>query len=273
MKSRRKRNPQKRRRVKEYDRKRHAETIPDEPQTQVLREDTVDGPFKTPLGKRQALCRARRATPRNPLKYAETINGLINTASPRKRKAMVEIGLGSPSPKKVKLMQATFTAVRRSMSRFKQSHLGQSQKMRRSFVRTLLESYDDNRLARKSLGVKSAFVKRCYSEYRQRRDKLPGTVILKVKEYYLTPDVSVTLPDSKKLKKGESRHILMNTLEKTYKNFKGEHPGVKMGKSKFAFLRPRNVKPQCKYALNQCLCEYCSNLDLKIWGRSKNSVV
>ena len=56
----------------------------------------------------------------------------------------------------------------------------------------------------------------------------------------------------------------MQNLKDSYDDFKVEHPDIKIGKSKFAALKPGNVKPQTKHALNQCICEYYSNTELKL---------
>ena len=42
-------------------------------------------------------------------------------------------------------------------------------------------------------------------------------------------------------------------------DFQAGHADVKIGKSKFAALKPGNVNPQIRHALNQCICEYCAN--------------
>ena len=80
------------------------------------------------------------------------------------------------------------------------------------------------------------------------------------------------LPDARKVKNGSSRYILQKTLHQHYQDFKDEHPNTKLGISKFAALKPPNVKPQTKSALNACICELCANIELKLQAVHKKSI-
>ena len=43
-----------------------------------------------------------------------------------------------------------------------------------------------------------------------------------------------------------------------------QHPSQKMTFSSFAKLRPKNVLTYDHMMLNQCLCEYCQNIQIKV---------
>jgi hypothetical protein len=274
VKSRERRSSQKTRRVKEYDRARHASdhnvhVTTFEPETPPHKSNDSDTSiFKTPAAKRKSLSHARLATPHSPRKYAATVQGRIDTATPHKRKALDNIGLGQHSPKKLRLMEETFCAVRSSLDRLKKLSKGLHRKKRRTSVRSLAEQHSDVNTAKKCLVLITKFIFNCLAsdedKKRTRRDTVIHRTVQKVQEFYRREDVSVTLPYSKTVKGGESRHILIKTVDKTYEDFKLENPELKIGRSKFAALRPVNVKNQTTHALNQCLCEYCANMDLKV---------
>ena len=119
-----------------------------------------------------------------------------------------------------------------------------------------------------ALGMRKDFLVKCRNlpqEVARRSDALSDTTIQKVKDIYIRPEISITLPDTKKVKGGgQSRHVLQKTLANSYDDFKVEYPDIKIGKSKFAALKPGNVKPQTKHALNQCIFEYCAITELKL---------
>ena len=62
----------------------------------------------------------------------------------------------------------------------------------------------------------------------------------------------------------KTAHIMHRSLIDTFKMYKEKNTSVKVGKSKFASLRPKNVKTFCDQQMQQCLCEYCLNVELKL---------
>lgn len=57
---------------------------------------------------------------------------------------------------------------------------------------------------------------------------------------------------------------MTKSLKEAHKDFQDSGTSVKIGRSKFASLRPKYVKVKSKQPMNQCLCEYCLNVELKI---------
>lgn len=80
------------------------------------------------------------------------------------------------------------------------------------------------------------------------------------------PDVSTTLPRKKTVSKqtGLQKQILQKSMKSTYSAWQNENPNMKLCFSKFCTLRPSHILPYVKAHLNQCLCEYCENMDLKL---------
>ena len=89
-----------------------------------------------------------------------------------------------------------------------------------------------------------------------------------VKAFYERDDLSRQAPgrkDSKKFLQEDGtrcqvqvRHLTFSILE-AYALFKEAYPNVKIGKSKFADLRPKHVLVQNKLPHNVCLCRYHEN--------------
>ena len=108
----------------------------------------------------------------------------------------------------------------------------------------------------------------------RRSDALPDDTVAasKVKDYYIRPDVSVQLPDARKVKNGSSRYILQKTINCHCRDFKSKHLDTKLGRSIFATLTLPNVKPQTKNVLNSCICEMCANIELQLQVLQKLSM-
>jgi len=58
------------------------------------------------------------------------------------------------------------------------------------------------------------------------------------------------------------KHLLDKSLQSL--QFCQENPTVKVSLSKFSKLRPKQVLKVNQTQLNQCLCEYCTNIELKL---------
>ena len=97
-----------------------------------------------------------------------------------------------------------------------------------------------------------------------RSDSLSQDVKEKVDHHYNQPSVSTTLPDKRSVKHGQERKVLDRPLKEVYKEFKQDHPEVKVGFSTFAANKPSNIHTSRKQQWYSCLCEACTNVDLKL---------
>ena len=73
--------------------------------------------------------------------------------------------------------------------------------------------------------------------------------------------------DHPKVKAGSRRlqkwHMTMS-IKETYASFKEEYPNVKLGLSKFAELRPHDVKLSSETPVNVCQCTYHQNVIMAV---------
>ena len=86
-----------------------------------------------------------------------------------------------------------------------------------------------------------------------------------VRNFYKREDISTCVPNKKSVRgDGKARYILQRTLIRTFHLFKEEYSEISIGKSSFIKLKPKNVWIQSKARWNQCLCQVCTNVDLKL---------
>ena len=106
---------------------------------------------------------------------------------------------------------------------------------------------------------------------KMRKDKTPIGTQRKIESYFRQGDVSTNLPDAKRVKVDlQERRVLDRTLKETYKEYKQSNPeDTSVSFSTFAKMKPRNVETTTKRKWNACLCEVCTNVDLKIRSLSQ----
>lgn len=102
-----------------------------------------------------------------------------------------------------------------------------------------------------------------------RKDKTSAETTGTIVNFFRQGDISTNLPDSKRIKSNlEERRVLNKTLKETYREYRESNLDV-VGFSTFAQLKPCNVETTCKRKWNACLCEMCTNVDLKIYALSQ----
>lgn len=99
---------------------------------------------------------------------------------------------------------------------------------------------------------------------KKRKDATNDDIRNKVQEYFKEPTVSTAIPDRKSVKKGEERKTIDRPGKDIYQEFIEENPDVTISYSTFATIRPQNVETTKSTAWYSCLCETCTNVDLKI---------
>ncbi|XP_071503852.1 uncharacterized protein [Diadema antillarum] len=85
------------------------------------------------------------------------------------------------------------------------------------------------------------------------------------RNFYNREDISTCVPNKKSVRGDrKARYILQRTLTRTFHLFMEEYSEIPIGKTSFIKLKPKNVLIQSKARWNQCLCEVCTNVDLKL---------
>ena len=103
--------------------------------------------------------------------------------------------------------------------------------------------------------------------------RLPDETLEKVKEFYMTDDVSRQMPGKKDsismivdgVKQQVQKRLILLTQYEAFCLFKERFPNIKVGFSKFAEARPKNiVLPGSSGTHNVCVCTYHQNPKLMI---------
>ena len=120
-------------------------------------------------------------------------------------------------------------------------------------------------------------VKRRRSEERGRKirsDALAEEEIKLVENFFNRDDISRICPGKKdflSVKTSEGRELrqkrlLLVNVNEAYELFKKEEPDLKIGRSKFASLRPRQVMPMSLHDQEVCMCKYHENINMILDG-------
>ena len=109
---------------------------------------------------------------------------------------------------------------------------------------------------------------------KQRSDALSTNVRSLVQAFYLRDDVSTQLPNKRDVSKKTllAKRVMNRAIVSAFKLWKEENLQSKLSFSKFAALRPKHIVTRNKRRREQCLCEYCENVNLKICQINKLAV-
>ena len=251
------RSSQKKRRVKEYDRKRKTKATKEELQIAA----TMNG--YTRYARIKATYRLKQKMPETPKKYAQVISSMIKRCTPRKRAALKEVGVTTTSD--VKLPKAVLDKLKKSGKDRK------SRTLRRMYAKMAIKHYSSLNKASKNLGLRWHFLLKISAskeddlfEEAPRNPPISQETEEEVKTFYKCPELSVTLGGAKNsTKKGETIHYLTEKVNTVYSQYVQKF-GVKVSKSKFAKMRPKNVRLKCQIPKNECVCLQCENVERTI---------
>ena len=218
--------------------------------------------FSSPSAARKATSRAKKKMPASPDKYAKVVQGLVKHASPRKKLALKKIGVQStPAFKPIPLSEELKAKVK------KHAKTRKGRTLRRTYAKIMLGNYKSIHAASTDLGVRWHYLNRvtklkCELEEKPRKG-LPEETVKKVQDFYQSPSFTVSLGGMKNVnRKGETVRYLTERIQTVYSKFVSDNKGMPISRSKFAKLRPKNVKLKSQIPMNQCVCNLCANIEL-----------
>lgn len=121
-----------------------------------------------------------------------------------------------------------------------------------------------------TLGVSwRRMMRRCHSKKTQNEPprhklSLPKDTVDSVQSFYIMNATPLPYKKAYCKKTGKTKLFVSKTIDTLYKDFKLEYPLTTVGRSMFHKLRPANVKLASEQTLDQGLCEYCTNTNLKL---------
>ncbi|XP_063967818.1 uncharacterized protein LOC135157146 isoform X2 [Lytechinus pictus] len=232
----------------------------------------VDDTPRSKEARRKSLSRARSTISISPKIFAATIEDLIEYATPRKKKALEHCGLRASGSKEHNSLNTKLAEnVAASLKDNKQKRDKCSRTSRRSVASTLFKV----KLPKKQVKTCAQFSTtpkylKALSKSDLEEDKYRNPFAIKqdvkksVREFYETN--SLQLPNKKDISKKtfQKTSVLQMPINEIYNKFKSANPDVKIGISSFKMLRPQHVKLMSTRKMAACLCEYCTNLELKL---------
>ena len=231
------------------------------------------GAFPTLVAKRKAVSRARKALPFSSNKCGDVLAELVHTASHNKQ--------NSENKKRVGLYNLTYLKLRSELRILKAQRDFKLIINKRVIVCSLLISkkYRLMRTCSKELDIRSKFPRKCRLLHkpnsihkRKTRPDMISTIVIKtIRKFYEREDVSRILPCMMTVSK--KTQVQMRVMEITIKQahtlWEKVHPVSPISESLFQRNRPSHAMTQQNNSMIQCLCEYCTNVSLKLSALNK----
>jgi hypothetical protein len=260
----------------------NAGQVPVDNAAQVPVDNVVDNGYKTGAAKRKAVSRVRQILPNTPEKFSEVISRIISSATPKKVAALkTKMIYDSPeSKKRLNFLDKSASYLRVKLNDKKKSRKKTDVGARRAlahlltdgtttsnseFTRKIQKTYNISHKVMKTINKKSFAT--VLEQRKKRKDSIPLVTRQKILDFYSKRDLSRVLPCTGLIpsKDGANKPklILECSLMRLYKEFVRETEVV-ISFSKFASFRPKNVMTMSNNKFINCLCEYCTNLELKL---------
>ncbi|KAK7099806.1 uncharacterized protein [Littorina saxatilis] len=242
----------------------------------IVPEEEIGQGYNTIDAKRKAVNKVIKSMPEDPQKFAEVLDKLTSVKSPRKTRAMEELGIHSAGKRKEQHYSTEMMKeLQNQYKNIKNSRKKEHRKKRVLFGRILATSLKRNKgevsKVRRDFGISWKYLQECYGSRDKedgivrRKDRLSESTQKSVQEFFERGDVSRTDPGVTSVSaKGTSKRFMEKTLLETYKEFKDDHSDARISFSRFAKCRPKHIKTVKHNKLRACCCEYCANVDLKI---------
>ena len=231
------------------------------------------GAFLTLVAKRKAVSRAKKALPFSSNKCGDVLAELVHTASHNKQ--------NSENKKRVGLYNLTYLKLRSELRRLKAQRDFKLIINKRVIVCSLSISkkYRLMRTCSKELDIRSKFPRKCRLLHktnsihkRKTRSDMISTVVIKtIRKFYEREDVSRILPCMMTVSKKTQvqKRVMEITIKQAHTLWEKVHPASPISESLFQGNRPSHAMTQQNNSMIQCLCEYCTNVSLKLSALNK----
>ncbi|CAH1233108.1 Hypp590 [Branchiostoma lanceolatum] len=223
-------------------------------------EDFSDNPFSSPSSEHRAMKRAREALPETPKRKAKVLERLVK--SPTQNKILEKKGvlMTKESRKNLQMGQEIADSLTEQLHAIKYTG-GASPSKRNAYgiLRSVINKKRNlrvNTALRTKLKVRKMKLDKEARQWwrpklrKKRKDRIPELLKQKVKEFYLSPQISREVPDKRaavKIKEGSKvillqRQNMTMTIDDAYTLYNKMYPEDKIGLTSFNKLRPLQVK-------------------------------
>ena len=218
--------------------------------------------------KRKALSRVRRHMPKDPAKWLNTLKQLIVSASPRKKRLLDESVLKMSVEDTVN--RSISGNVAAGLSSLRRKRDIRSNMLRNVYADCIPRKYQKMRSTRRQLNVEWSGLLRRKNNVTKEKNKVKSNGVSDEERKLvceLYDENAVTLPTRKSVTGKKlllkAKSVLTRTVQNIHKAYL-KRSSRKVSLSKFAALRPVHMTTVTKSKMNQCLCEKCTNCDMKL---------
>lgn len=195
---------------------------------------------------------SQESVPETPKTFVKNVDKYIDTATPRKRAVLDQQLMFKMSTRRSQNAMATVAKA-----------AVESSECRSAIVKSARKLAQVNRSAlSKGLGMSRKVLAYKPKIAAQRKNDVQKYKKL-VEDFFYSPQYSIQLPLKKHVKKETTTFVLREPIRALHKTFTETHL-IPIGLISFLQMKPANVRPQRFAKWNQCLCEYCENVQLKL---------
>ncbi|CAC5406245.1 unnamed protein product [Mytilus coruscus] len=251
-------NPQKKRRINEKRRKQYElqkqKTAPidintESDKTSTVPETASSSGYQTKCARRKAVSRSIKIK-KNPDKFAEVVATIIKNSTPRKKAALKNKCIASPSSKKkLEYLESSCKNFKNTLREIKKKRSKKDNKMRRILHHMVLakSKFSASNSLYEQFGLSRNITRRVKrgedilnKERKKRKDAVSEEEVNHIQEFYKMAYVSREMPNVNVIKKDLSvKMTLEGSLKRTYDQYNNENPEKKISYAKFAQLRPK----------------------------------
>lgn len=218
--------------------------------------------YKSTSRMRTMIYRARKALPKSPSKFANVIDGLVEGATPKKGEALDLVNIY----KREGRSDNDIEHIRDNMKILKLNKTKFTNFITASLVKAAVNHKLSYRENARRLGLRWSYMQRImgrkdFKMATTRSDSISEERKEEVSDFYHHSNIAVQLPDMRRVTKHGATKVMQMSIQRAYDKYKEASPNA-MSKSKFASLRPPDVKLQSKNKLRSCLCPDCANVAL-----------
>jgi hypothetical protein len=230
--------------------------------------------FLSKCAQRMALSRIWARFPKDPLKFAAIIEDfIVKKATPRKQASLEARGLVT---RRRLFLDEVATSLKSKVKTLKKKKDKQSLRDRQILVGALISKrYRRQKMLAQELDVRANYISSVAkqseeslnkTERKKRKDATCLVVVQNILDYYKDGKVSRPMPYMRAVKDQTPKATMEVSVAKAHDMWKVDNPeyASAVGFETFRRLRPKSVLLQRKTRLNQCLCEICTDIMLKL---------
>jgi hypothetical protein len=226
----------------------------------------ISPPLKSPPSRstiQRRTAKAKRHLPKSPRAFASVLAGLVEKASPLKKKELENRGI------KRKLEDSfVISSLKKSFSELKVNMTEQKRQHYNMLVQECqhVSKYGHRSKIASLLGIGGKMRRKPKPSFqrKRRRDAVVETVAIQIQNFWTSEGISHVVPLKKRVKKGHPLHVLDCNYTQAFQQFRKSFPAIQIGYVKFIEMKPFYVRHMKAIERSVCCCMKCENIKLKL---------